>query len=91
MLEEGCNAVRYLFIPGSWSAWIAPVQALLLLLDDVLVGSNRLARKASHCTSLVLLLSDTCEDDQPHHGDLQPNSWKKHTSPPKKVHWEERL
>ena len=35
------------------------VQALLLLLDDVLVGSNRLARKASHYTSLVLLLSDT--------------------------------
>ena len=34
-------------------------QALLLLLDDVLVGPNRLARKASHCTSLVLLLSDT--------------------------------
>ena len=26
---------------------------------DVFVGSNRLARKASHCTSLVLLLSDT--------------------------------
>ena len=25
----------------------------------MLVGSNRLARKASHCTSLVLLLSDT--------------------------------
>ena len=46
-------AVRH-FIPGSWSAWIAPVHALLLLLDDVLVGPNRLARKASHCTSLVL-------------------------------------
>ena len=49
-------AVRHSFIPGSWSAWIAPVQALLLLLDDVLVGTNRLARKASHFTSLVLLL-----------------------------------
>ena len=32
--------VRHSFIPGSWSAWIAPVQALLLLLDDVLVGST---------------------------------------------------
>ena len=44
------------FIPGSWSAWIAPVQALLLLLDDVLVGTTRLVSKASHFTLLVLLL-----------------------------------
>ena len=49
-------AVRHSFIPGSWSAWIVPVQALLLLLDDVLVGTTRLARKASHFASLVLLL-----------------------------------
>ena len=49
-------AVWHSFIPGSWSAWIAPVQALLLLLDDVLVGATRLARKASQFTLLVRLL-----------------------------------
>ena len=49
-------AVWHSFIPGSWSAWIASVQALLLLLDDVLVGAARLARKASQFTLLVLLL-----------------------------------
>ena len=35
---------------------MASVQALLLLLDDVLVGATRLARKASQFTLLVLLL-----------------------------------
>ena len=50
------GAVRHSFTPGSWSAWIAPVQALLLLLDDVLVGTTRVARMASHFTLLVLLL-----------------------------------
>ena len=48
---------RHISIPGSWSAWIAPVQALLLLLDDVPVGFNRLARKAfiSHRLCLLFL------------------------------------
>ena len=53
------HTTRHISIPGSWSAWIAPVQALLLLLDDVLVGFNRLARKAFYFSSLVLTLSDT--------------------------------
>ena len=47
LVERGC--ICHSFIPGSWSAWIAPVQALLLL-DDVLVGPTRLARKTSQFT-----------------------------------------
>ena len=36
----GCiELVRHQFMPGSRSAWIIPVQALLLLLDDLFMGS----------------------------------------------------
>ena len=49
---EGCFACLTLFTPGSGSAWIDSVQALLLYLDDVLVGP-RLARKAFQ-SSLIL-------------------------------------
>ena len=40
-------AVYHSFIPGSWSAWIASVQALLLFLDDVPMGSTIMARRLS--------------------------------------------
>ena len=53
---EGCLACLTSFTPGSGSAWIDSVQALLLYMDDVLVGP-RLARKAFQSSSILTVFS----------------------------------
>ena len=52
---EGCIACLTSFTPGSGSGWIDSVQALLLYLDDVLVGP-RLARKAFQSSLILAVL-----------------------------------
>ena len=56
LFEEGCFACLTSFTPGSWSAWIDSVQALLLYLDDVLVGP-RMARKAFQSSLILAVFS----------------------------------
>ena len=53
---EGCIACLTSFTPGSGGAWIDSVQALLLYLDDVLVGP-RLARKAFQSSLILAVFS----------------------------------